>query len=70
MAEDDRGFPLSFACEATLNIAKQTEILELMQAASFVNLFVGIETPDVDALKQHAQGAECRPCRCSIRSRR
>ena len=47
----DRGFPLTFACEATLNIAKQTELLELMQAASFVNIFVGIETPDVDALK-------------------
>lgn len=46
-----QGFPLSFACEATLNIAKQTEILKLMQAASFVNLFAGIETPDIDALK-------------------
>ena len=45
------GFPLSFACEATLNIAKQTEILELMRAASFVNIFVGIGTPDIDALK-------------------
>src|SRR6266576_5880038 len=47
----ERGFPLTFACEATLNIAKQTEILELMRAACFVNIFVGIETPDVDALK-------------------
>ena len=47
-----RAFPLTFACEATLNIAKQTEILELMQAASFVNVFIGIETPEVDALKQ------------------
>jgi len=49
--QKDRGFPLAFACEATLNIAKQTEILELMQAASFFNVFVGIETPDVEALK-------------------
>ena len=47
-----RAFPLTFACEATLNIAKQAEILELMQAASFVNVFIGIETPEVDALKQ------------------
>jgi radical SAM superfamily enzyme YgiQ (UPF0313 family) len=46
-----RQYPLSFACEATLNISKQTELLELMQAASFVNIFVGIETPEVDALK-------------------
>jgi len=46
-----RGFPLTFACEATLNIAKQPELLALMRQASFVNIFVGIETPDVDALK-------------------
>jgi hopanoid C-2 methylase len=49
--QEERGFPLTFACEATLNIAKQTEILELLRAACFVNVFVGIETPDVDALK-------------------
>ena len=45
-----RGYPMQFVCEATLNIAKQTEILELMQAASFLGLFVGIETPEADAL--------------------
>jgi radical SAM superfamily enzyme YgiQ (UPF0313 family) len=50
--QKQRQFPLSFACEATLNIAKQTDILELMQDASFVNVFVGIETPEVDALKR------------------
>jgi radical SAM superfamily enzyme YgiQ (UPF0313 family) len=44
-------FPLQFACEATLNIAKQTEILELMREANFVTVFVGIETPELDALK-------------------
>jgi len=47
-----RGFPLAFACEATLNIAKQTEILALMREACFVNIFVGIETPEVAALTQ------------------
>jgi radical SAM superfamily enzyme YgiQ (UPF0313 family) len=45
------GFPLQFACEATLNIAKQREILELMRQAQFLTVFVGIETPEVDALK-------------------
>ena len=49
--QKSRGFPLAFACEATLNIAKQTEILKLMRAASFVNIFVGIETPNLEALK-------------------
>ena len=44
-------FPLQFACEATLNIAKQTEILALMREARFVTVFAGIETPEADALK-------------------
>jgi hopanoid C-2 methylase len=46
-----RGFPLNFACEATLNLAKQSEILSLMREAHFHLVFVGIETPEVDALK-------------------
>ena len=45
------GYPLEFACEATLNLAKQHEILALMREAKFVTVFVGIETPDTDALK-------------------
>jgi len=45
-----RSYPLQFACEATLNIAKQPEILKLMREASFLGLFVGIETPEADAL--------------------
>jgi hopanoid C-2 methylase len=45
------GYPLQFACEATLNLAKQPEILSLMRQAQFVTVFVGIETPEADALK-------------------
>ncbi len=44
-------YPLQFACEATLNMAKQPEILELMRQANFMTVFVGIETPEADALK-------------------
>jgi radical SAM superfamily enzyme YgiQ (UPF0313 family) len=45
------GYPLLFSCEATLNLAKQTEILSLMREAQFHTVFVGIETPEADALK-------------------
>jgi radical SAM superfamily enzyme YgiQ (UPF0313 family) len=48
--QKQHAYPMQFACEATLNIAKQTEILELMRAALFVGIFVGIETPEADAL--------------------
>ena len=49
--QEKHGYPMQFACEATLNIAKQSEILELMREAAFVGMFVGIETPEADALK-------------------
>ncbi len=48
--QNRRGHPLRFACEATLNLAKQHEILALMREAEFHTVFVGIETPEVDAL--------------------
>jgi hopanoid C-2 methylase len=49
--QKENDYPMLFACEATLNIAKQTEVLRLMREAQFVGLFVGIETPEADALK-------------------
>jgi hopanoid C-2 methylase len=49
-------YPVMFACEATLNIAKQTDILELMKEANFVGMFVGIETPEADALDAMRKG--------------
>ena len=44
-------YPLQFSCEATLNIAKQKDILALMRETAFIGIFVGIETPEADALK-------------------
>jgi hopanoid C-2 methylase len=50
------GYPLAFSCEATLNIAKRPEILQLMREAAFTSIFCGIETPDPQALKAMAKG--------------
>ncbi len=44
-------YPLRFACEATLNIAKNERVLELMREAGFVTVFCGIETPEPQALR-------------------
>jgi radical SAM superfamily enzyme YgiQ (UPF0313 family) len=49
------GYVYSFACEATLNIAKRPEILTLMRDARFDTVFCGIETPDPEALKSIAK---------------
>lgn len=48
--QEKNSFPLSFAFEATLNIAKYDDLLALLQAACFTTIFVGVETPEEDAL--------------------
>jgi hopanoid C-2 methylase len=45
------GFPVQFACEATLNIARSPQLLEMMREAYFCTVFCGIETPEIAALK-------------------
>ncbi len=49
------GYPVEFACEATLNIAKYPELLALMREAYFTTIFCGIETPELDALRAMAK---------------
>ena len=44
-------YPLRFACEATLNIAKNERVLSLMREAGFNTVFCGIETPEPEALR-------------------
>jgi radical SAM superfamily enzyme YgiQ (UPF0313 family) len=53
--QKSHGYPFMFACEATLNLAKRSEILELMRQARFETVFCGIETPEPDALKAMAK---------------
>ncbi|TVQ46869.1 MAG: DUF4070 domain-containing protein [Gloeocapsa sp. DLM2.Bin57] len=49
------GYPVRFACEATLNLAQHQELLEMMREAYFHTVFCGIETPEQDALKSIAK---------------
>ena len=44
------GYAISFACEATLNIARSPDVLAMMREAAFDAIFCGIETPEPDAL--------------------
>lgn len=48
----DRGHPFEFTTEASLNLADDPELLQLMKDAGFFAVFVGIETPDAEALRQ------------------
>jgi radical SAM superfamily enzyme YgiQ (UPF0313 family) len=50
-----RAYPVEFACEATLNIAKYPDLLALMREAFFCTIFCGIETPEEEALHAMAK---------------
>lgn len=56
----DRDYYVRLACEATLNMAGHTRILEKMRKAGFNNCFFGIETPDPKALKAMKKGQNMR----------
>lgn len=45
------GYPVSFACEATMNLAQRQDVLALMREASFTQVFLGIESPSESALR-------------------
>lgn len=40
-----RGFPLEFVTEASINLANDLELIDLMVEANFRNVFIGIESP-------------------------
>jgi radical SAM superfamily enzyme YgiQ (UPF0313 family) len=44
--------PFSFYTEASLNLADQPELMKAMVAANFMYVFIGIETPSSEALKE------------------
>jgi radical SAM superfamily enzyme YgiQ (UPF0313 family) len=46
----ERGYPFSFSTEASVDLAQDQELLDLMVAANFGAVFLGIETPDTDSL--------------------
>jgi radical SAM superfamily enzyme YgiQ (UPF0313 family) len=47
----ERRWPFEFSTEASLDLADDAELLSLLRAANFFAVFVGIETPDPEALR-------------------
>ncbi len=45
-------YPFHFLTEASTNLADDEELMRLMSAANFYKVFLGIETPEVDSLKE------------------
>jgi radical SAM superfamily enzyme YgiQ (UPF0313 family) len=48
---EKRRHPFEFSSETSLNLADDEQLLQLMQRAGFFAVFIGIETPDREALR-------------------
>jgi radical SAM superfamily enzyme YgiQ (UPF0313 family) len=48
--QKQRGYPFEFSTEASINLADDDILMQLMQDANFFAVFIGIESPDTDTL--------------------
>ncbi|MEB3349937.1 MAG: B12-binding domain-containing radical SAM protein [Cyanobacteriota bacterium] len=48
--QKEHGYPFRFDTEASLDLAEDDEMLDLMLECNFAAVFMGIETPDTDSL--------------------
>ena len=46
------GYPFTFFTEASLNLSEDDELMELMVAANIVVVFIGIESPNEESLRE------------------
>jgi radical SAM superfamily enzyme YgiQ (UPF0313 family) len=49
---EEKGHPFSLGTEASLNLADDTPLLDLMARAGFEEVFVGIESPNAESLEE------------------
>ena len=56
-----RAYPLTLFTEASLDLAEDDELMELMGLANFQNVFIGIETPNEDSLRETKKLQNVRP---------
>ena len=50
--QQQNGYPLAFFTEASLDLAEDDELMRLMAEAGLVAVFIGIESPDEEALRE------------------
>jgi radical SAM superfamily enzyme YgiQ (UPF0313 family) len=59
--QQERAYPLTLFTEASLDLAEDEELMELMGLANFQNVFIGIETPNEDSLRETKKLQNVRP---------
>ncbi len=50
--QEQNGYPLRLSTEASINLADDPELLDLMYRANFRYVFIGIETPRIESLNE------------------
>ena len=50
--QEEHAYPMAFVAEASLDLADDAEMLQLMAAANFCHVFIGIETPNEASLRE------------------
>jgi radical SAM superfamily enzyme YgiQ (UPF0313 family) len=56
----ENDFPFSYITEASVNLAEDDALLEMMEQAGFRRVFLGIETPVEESLKEAQKGQNTR----------
>ncbi len=49
--QQERNYPFRFDTEASLDLAQDDELIQLMLECNFAAVFMGIETPDIESLR-------------------
>ena len=55
----EKEYPFTFTTEASVNLADDDELIELMALAGFDALFIGLETPNEESLKECGKNQNC-----------
>jgi radical SAM superfamily enzyme YgiQ (UPF0313 family) len=59
--QEQRGYPMTFFTEASIDLADEPELMRLMVEANIVNVFVGIESPNEASLRETKKLQNVRP---------
>ena len=59
--QQERAYPLTLFTEASLDLAEDEELMELLGLANFQSVFIGIETPNEDSLRETKKLQNVRP---------
>src|SRR5262249_28604022 len=56
-----QGYPFAFVTEASLDLAEDQELIDLMVEANIVSVFIGIESPNEESLRETRKFQNVRP---------